>query len=245
MSERLQKWLAGQGLGSRREIEDWIRAGRVLVDGEVAVLGAKVEGSERIVVDGKAVRPPARPAGERVIAYNKPPGEICTRKDPEGRPTVFDALPRVLGGRWISVGRLDYQTAGLLLLTTDGELAHRLMHPSAGLQREYSVRAMGDLSDAQLEQLMRGVELEDGAAKFDSILVTDSDGANKTYRVTVSEGRNRIVRRLFEAMGCKVSRLMRTRYGPVELPRELRPGKYVELKGDAVRTLRKATCRMT
>jgi 23S rRNA pseudouridine2605 synthase len=233
VSERLQKWLANKGLGSRREIERWIEAGRVSVDGNVASLGAKVDGTERILVDGKPVRVPERPVRKRTIMYHKPPGEICTRSDPQGRKTIFHSLPRVLGARWISVGRLDFQTSGLLILTTDGELANRLMHPSSQLQREYVVRALGEPSEQQLAQLTRGVELEDGPAKFDSLLITDGEGANKSYLVKVSEGRNRIVRRLFEQAGCRVNRLMRVSFGPLALPRDLRAGQHRELtKGE-------------
>jgi len=229
VAERLQKWLAAKGIGSRRELERWITAGRITVDGEVAVLGAKVEGTEKICIDGKALRNPEREVKPRTIIYHKPPGEICTRSDPQGRKTIFKSLPRVLGARWISVGRLDYQTSGLLILTTDGELANRLMHPSSELQREYVVRAFGQLSDEQLQELRKGVELEDGMARFDTIDLSSGEGANKSYLVSVSEGRNRIVRRLFENVGCRVNRLMRVRYGPVSLPRDLRPGKYREL----------------
>jgi 23S rRNA pseudouridine2605 synthase len=240
MAERLQKWLAGRGLGSRREIERWISEGRITVDGELAELGLKVDGTERIQVDGKLVRTPKHEQKARTLIYHKPPGEICTRSDPQGRRTVFQSLPKVLGGRWISVGRLDFQTTGLLMLTTDGELAHRLMHPSAQLQREYVVRALGELSDEQLAELKKGVQLEDGTAKFNSIELTSGEGANKSYRVTVSEGRNRIVRRLFEKVGCRVNRLMRISFGPIKLPRGLRPGKYQELDERELERLNKA-----
>jgi len=229
VAERLQKWLAGKGAGSRREIERWIVAGRITVDGAVAQLGAKVDGTERICVDGKAIRVSEREVKPRTIIYHKPPGEICTRSDPQGRKTIFKSLPRVIGARWISVGRLDFQTSGLLILTTDGELANKLMHPSSELQREYVVRAWGELNDEQLAELRKGVELEDGMARFDNIELSSGEGANKSYLVAVSEGRNRIVRRLFEKVGCRVNRLMRVRYGPVSLPRDLRPGKYREL----------------
>ena len=241
MAERLQKWLAGKGLGSRREIERWISAGRITVDGEVAALGAKVAGTERVCVDGKPVRVSEREIKDRTIIYHKPPGEICTRSDPQGRKTIFKSLPRVLGARWISVGRLDYQTSGLLILTTDGELANRLMHPSSELQREYVVRALGQLNDKQLAELRKGVELEDGVARFESIELSRGEGANKSYVVTVSEGRNRIVRRLFEKVGCRVNRLMRIRYGPISLPRDLRPGKHRELNEHEVGQLATAT----
>jgi len=238
MSERLQKWLAGRGIASRRQAEAMIVAGRISVNGEVAELGMKVDGTERIEVDGKLVRTSARKAKPRTIIYHKPPGEICTRSDPQGRRTVFESLPKVLDARWVTVGRLDFQTSGLLILTTDGELANKLMHPSGELEREYSVRALGELSDQQLEQLRRGVKLEDGEARFDDIRVTDSKAANKSYRVVVSEGRNRIVRRLFEHAGCRVNRLMRVRYGPLSLPRDLKPGKYRELSEVETKKLR-------
>jgi len=240
MTERLQKWLAGQGHGSRREIERWIKEGRITVNGEPAELGIKVDGSEKIQIDGKLVRQAKREQKSRTLIYHKPPGEICTRSDPEGRRTVFQSLPRVLGARWISVGRLDFQTTGLLLVTTDGELANKLMHPSSELKREYAVRALGELSDEQLEKLTKGVQLEDGKARFDDILVTGDEGANKSYRVLVSEGRNRIVRRMFEKVGCRVNRLMRISYGPVALPRSLRPGKHQELSDKEVSRLRAA-----
>jgi len=241
VAERLQKWLAGKGLGSRREIERWISAGRITVDGEVAALGAKVEGTERVCVDGKPVRISEREVKDRTIIYHKPPGEICTRSDPQGRKTIFKSLPRVLGARWISVGRLDYQTSGLLILTTDGELANRLMHPSSELQREYVVRALGELSDAALTELRKGVELDDGKARFESIELSSGEGANKSYVVSVGEGRNRIVRRLFEKVGCRVNRLMRVRYGPISLPRDLRPGKHRELNEHEIAELAAAT----
>ncbi len=229
MAERLQKYLAGLGLGSRRQIEGWIREGRVVVNGERAELGLRVAGHEKIQVDGKPVRAPVHERKHRTLIYHKPAGEICSRSDPEGRRTIFDSLPKVIRSRWISVGRLDFQTSGLLLVTTDGELANRLMHPSGELEREYSVRVRGDLSDAQVEQLLQGVMLDDGMAKFDAIAITGGEKSNKSCLVTVSEGRNRIVRRLFEAVGCTVSRLMRVRYGPLALPRELRAGEYRNL----------------
>ena len=229
MAERLQKWLAGLGLGSRREIERWIEAGRVVVDDKPATLGMRVTGVERISVDGKPVRMPLKRRRHRTILYHKPPGQICSRNDPQGRPTVFDSLPRLKNARWVSVGRLDFQTAGVLLLTTDGDLANKLMHPSAELEREYSVRVLGDLDDQAIQALVQGVDLDDGRAQFDSLVITRDEAANKSCRVVVTEGRNRIVRRLFEAIGCKVSRLLRLRYGPVVLPRDLKPGKFRDL----------------
>lgn len=229
MAERLQKYLAGLGLGSRRQIEGWIREGRIQVDEKPAELGQRVEGTERIVVDGKPVRVPTHERKHRTIIYHKPPGEICSRSDPKGRRTVFASLPRLIRSRWISVGRLDYQTTGLLILTTDGELANRLMHPSSELEREYSVRVQGKLDQERIDQLLEGIELDDGKAKFHSLTLKVGKGANQSCLVTVREGRNRIVRRLFEQVGCRVSRLLRVRYGPLTLPRDLRPGKFRDL----------------
>jgi 23S rRNA pseudouridine2605 synthase len=240
MLERLQKYLANKGMGSRREIETWIKAGRISVNGDVAELGCKVDGTERIQVDGREVRQPKREIKSRTIVYHKPTGEICTRSDPQGRPTVYHSLPKVLNARWVSVGRLDFNTSGLLILTTDGELANLLMHPSSELQREYTVRVFGELNDGQIAQLKSGVQLEDGEAKFDDIEVTGTEGANKSCLVIVSEGRNRIIRRMFEAVGCRVNRLMRLRYGPVALPRDVRPGKYRELTEKEMAALRKS-----
>jgi len=226
MPERLQKWLAGQGLGSRRHMESMIAEGRITVDGKIAEVGCKVSGDERIAVDGRLIRQPKnREFRAKAILYHKPPGEICSRSDPQGRPTVFDHLPRLAQGRWIGVGRLDFQTSGVLLLTNDGELANRLMHPSAGLAREYSVRVLGDVSGATLKKLRRGLELDDGYAKFDSIEFAGGEGSNRWYTVVVSEGRNRLVRRLWEAAGFRVSRLIRIRFGPMRLSRSLRAGK--------------------
>jgi 23S rRNA pseudouridine2605 synthase len=231
VQERLQKWLAAAGLGSRRSIERLIAEGRVLVDGRPATLGQKVIGTERITLDGRPVR--SRPARSRsrprVLLYHKPAGEVCTRSDPQGRPTVFDALPRVSGGRWVAVGRLDLDTSGLLLFTTDGALAHALMHPSRALVREYVVRVRGTPGADGLRRLREGIELEDGPGHFDSLEAEGGEGSNRWYRVTVAEGRNRLVRRLWEAVGCQVSRLIRVRFGPVRLPRRLARGRYCEL----------------
>jgi 23S rRNA pseudouridine2605 synthase len=226
MEERLQKVLARAGLGSRRHMEDLIRAGRVEVDGRAAQLGQKITGAEHIRVDGKTVdigrEAPAAPA---VILYHKPVGEVCSRHDPEGRRTVFAGLPKLRSGRWISVGRLDINTAGLLLFTTDGELAHRLMHPSQEIEREYAVRLLGEVSAAVLERLIKGVELEDGFARFTAIEESGGSGANRWYHVIIKEGRNREVRRLWESQGVTVSRLSRVRFGPIILERGLRAGK--------------------
>ncbi len=226
MQERLQKILARTGLGSRRQIETLIRAGRVEVDGRVAELGQKVSGREHIRVDGRAVTIKAQPqAAAEVIAYHKPVGEVCSRSDPEGRRTVFAGLPRPRSGRWISVGRLDISTAGLLLFTTDGELANRLMHPAQEIEREYAVRLLGEVTEAMLRRLIQGVELDDGMARFSAIERSGGSGANQWYHVIIKEGRNREVRRLWESQGLTVSRLSRVRYGPVILERALRPGK--------------------
>ena len=226
MSERLQKWLAGQGLGSRRQMEAWITDGRITVDGKPAILGQKVSGRERIKVDGRLLRgSPERTPRPKTVMYHKPAGLICTRADPQGRPTVFDQLPHLSRGRWISVGRLDFQTSGLLLFTTDGELAHRLMHPSTGLIREYSVRVLGEVGPASLKKLRRGIDLEDGRARFETLEFAGGEGQNRWYKVSVTGGRNRVVRRLFEAVGHRVSRLIRTRFGPICLPRPLPAGK--------------------
>lgn len=230
--------LAGAGVGSRREIEQWIRAGRITINGKVATLGQKASGREKILLDGRGI--PAlrktRPS-PRVLLYHKPSGEVCTRSDPEGRPTVFDRLPPLQGSRWINVGRLDLATSGLLLLTTDGELANALMHPSREIEREYAVRVQGTVSETTLARIREGIPLDDGIARFDSVDPTGGDGSNQWLRVVVSEGRNRLVRRVWEAVGCRVSRLIRVRYGPVELPRSLRPGHYQLLKDNEMESL--------
>jgi 23S rRNA pseudouridine2605 synthase len=236
--ERLQKVLAAAGLGSRREIEAWIRAGRIVVDGTPAGLGQRVTGEESISLDGRPITALRRPrSAERTILYHKPAGEICTRHDPEQRPTIFDRLPPLQGRRWISVGRLDFTTAGLLLLTTDGALAHALMHPSRGLVREYMVRILGDVPNAVLDQLRAGIELEDGPARFTTLVAGGEGDANHWFRVEVREGRNRLVRRLWEAAGFQVSRLIRVRYGPAELPRSLRAGRSQRVEGELLAAL--------
>lgn len=225
--------MAAAGLGSRREIESWIEAGRITVGGRVAKLGDRANPGDAITVDGRPVTMAPKTAA-RVLIYNKPEGELVTRSDPEGRATVFSRLPP---GRWVAVGRLDLNSAGLLLFTDDGELANRLMHPRYELEREYAVRAQG-LVD--MEKLRQGVELEDGRAAFDRIEATDpraSGSTNRWYRVVLKEGRKREVRRLFEAVGARVSRLLRVRYGPIELPRDLEPGRWRELAAESVREL--------
>ncbi|MEN4831138.1 23S rRNA pseudouridine(2605) synthase RluB [Pantoea vagans] len=241
MSEKLQKVLARAGHGSRREIESMIAAGRVSVDGKIATLGDRVESSKslKIRIDGHLVSI-AESATEvcRVLAYYKPEGELCTRSDPEGRPTVFDRLPRLRGSRWIAVGRLDVNTCGLMLFTTDGELANRLMHPSREVEREYAVRVFGQVDDDKIRQLSKGVQLEDGPAAFKTLKFGGGEGINQWYNVTLTEGRNREVRRLWEAVGVQVSRLMRVRYGDITLPKGLPRGGWTELDLSAVNYLR-------
>ncbi|RDH86919.1 MAG: 23S rRNA pseudouridylate synthase B [endosymbiont of Seepiophila jonesi] len=225
--ERLQKVLANAGMGSRREIEGWISAGRIEVNGETAQLGQRVQPSDRIKVDGRPVSSKRLAAPEReVMVYNKPEGELVTRKDPEGRRTVFEHLPRLKHGRWIPVGRLDLNSSGLLLLTTDGELANRLMHPSRQVEREYAVRVMGQVTEDQLKQLTHGVELEDGPARFEEIVESGGDGINRWYHVVIMEGRQREVRRMWEAVGAQVNRLKRVRYGSVMLDSALKVGRW-------------------
>ncbi|GAB4356250.1 MAG: pseudouridine synthase [Immundisolibacter sp.] len=224
-AERLQKVLARAGLGSRRHIEDWIRAGRVQVNDRPAALGQRVTGADRITIDGRPLLLGTIPK-TRLLLYHKPEGEVCTRHDPQARPTVFDRLPTLSSGRWISVGRLDLNSSGLLLLTTDGTLAHRLMHPTSHLEREYAVRVIGPVDDAMLERLRHGIELEDGPARFLSIIPAGGEGRNRWFHVTVDEGRNRLVRRLWAAEDITVSRLLRIRFGPLQLPRGLARGKY-------------------
>lgn len=236
--ERIQKALAHAGYGSRREIEQWIAGGAVRVNGVLAQLGDRLREEDRVTIDGRPIRF-ARRLGQatRVLIYHKPAGELVTRRDPEGRPVVFTQLPRLHEGRWIAVGRLDINTQGLLLVTNNGELANRLMHPSFELEREYAVRVLGEMREEVLERLRQGVDLEDGPARFNSIEPAGGEGANRWYRVTLSEGRNRIVRRLMESQGCVVSRLMRVRYGDVVLPPHLRACAYAELAERDVRAL--------
>ncbi len=240
MSEKLQKVLARAGFGSRREMERWIEAGRVSINGKIVGLGERVTEDDVVRVDGTIVaRQKMQPNRRcRVLAYHKPEGEVTSRDDPEGRKTVFDRLPTISGGRWIVVGRLDINTSGLLLFTTDGELANRLMHPSYTVEREYAVRVLGEVSKETIAQLKSGVELEDGPAHFSEIRDTGGEGANHWYHVKLSEGRNREVRRLWESQGVTVSRLMRVSYGVVTLPRYLRAGRWEELSEHQVKELR-------
>ncbi|MCV6613114.1 MAG: 23S rRNA pseudouridine(2605) synthase RluB [Amphritea sp.] len=228
--EKLQKVLARSGLGSRREMERWIEAGRISVNGQVATLGDRISKRDEVEVDGRASKMVFDNDSERrVLIYNKPLGEVSTRHDPEGRATVFDHLPPLKQGRWIAVGRLDINTSGLLLFTTDGELANNLMHPSANIDREYAVRILGDVDDAMIERLKAGVLLDDGMARFTDVQYFDGEGANKWYHVVVMEGRNREVRRLWESQDVQVSRLKRVRYGPFFMPSEVKAGTWKEL----------------
>lgn len=236
MSERLQKMLSRAGYGSRRQIETWIREGRIAVNGKTARLGDTVSGGERIVVDGKRVHWPKQ-ASARVIAYHKPVGELCTRSDPEGRPTVFNSLPTVTNGRWIQIGRLDINTSGLLLLTTDGALANRCMHPSAELEREYAVRVLGEVGESVLSRLIRGVPLDDGPAAFFRIERRGGRGVNQWFHVILKEGRKNEVRRLWASQDITVSRLIRIRFGPIRLPRGLKAGRWQELTSDQISRL--------
>ena len=237
MSDRLQKVMAAAGIASRRACERLIEEGRVQVNGRPATIGLKVGDNDRITVDGKPLARRTSRYVHRIIAYHKPEGEITSRNDPQGRPSVFSAIPKLHGQRWISIGRLDINTSGLLLFTTDGELAHRLMHPSYTVERKYAVRVLGKVTDDILRKLKRGVKLDDGIARFLSIHDEGGTGANHWYHVTLAEGRNREVRRLWEAVDLKVSRLMRIAYAGINLPSNLRRGRCKELTPTEVKSL--------
>lgn len=240
--EKVQKVLSGLGLGSRREIETWIEAGRIKINGRLAKLGDRVTLNDKVEVDKKLIHFEEKKAGlPKVLLYYKPDGEVCSRKDPGGRRTVFENLPKLAKSRWIMVGRLDLNTSGLLLFTTDGELANFLMHPKHQIEREYAVRVLGGLSDAQIKALKKGVMLEDGLAKFLRIEEQGGEGANKWYHVVLQEGRNREIRRMFEALGLQVSRLIRVRYGTIFLPANLSRGKMIELTEGEVKAFLKAS----
>ncbi len=242
MAERLQKILANTGLGSRRELETWITAGDIRINGQTAKLGDRAALDDDLVVKGRFYKVVSDDQDlRRVLVYHKPLGEVTTRDDPEKRRTVFDSLPRLHHGRWIAVGRLDINTLGLLLLTNDGELANALMHPSSEFERQYAVRVNGRVSPEMIERLSTGVELDDGPAKFERIVAeADSDNANQWFRVSLKEGRNRMVRRLWESQEVQVSRLIRTRFGPVTLPRWLARGKIQELPAKDIEGIAKA-----
>ena len=245
MSEKLQKLLATAGLGSRRELEKWIDGGRVSVNGAVAKLGDRAESDDRIMVDGRVIKIVTDDT-PRVLMYSKPEGEICTASDPDGRPTVFDKLPRLALGRWIAIGRLDINTSGLLLFTTHGELANRLMHPSYEIKREYMVRIHGEVNEAMITRLSEGVVLEDGVAKFQTVKAQHAQsadergGSNRWFRVILAEGKTREVRRLWESQGVEVNRLKRISYGPIELPSIVRRSEYIELDPKQVMSLFRA-----
>jgi 23S rRNA pseudouridine2605 synthase len=241
MSEKLQKVLSRAGHGSRRAIEAMIDAGRVSVDGQIAKLGnrVKVNHAMKIRMDSHVVSvKESEEAVCRLLAYYKPEGELCTHSDPRGRPTVFDRLPKLRGSRWVTVGRLDINTSGLLLFTTDGELANRMMHPSREVEREYAVRVFGQTDNDIVKQLKKGVQLEDGLASFHTIDFQGGEGLNQWYKVTITEGRNREVRRLWEAVGMQVSRLIRVRYGNIALPKWLPRGGWADLDLNAINYLR-------
>lgn len=238
--ERLQKVLAQAGIGSRREMEAWISAGRITVNGAVATLGVRIAEGDRVQVDGRNIRLKleAEPKLPRVLLYHKQEGEIVSRDDPDGRANVFDELPRLRGQKWIAIGRLDFNTSGLLIFTTSGELANRLMHPRFEVEREYAVRVQGEMSPEQMKQMVnQGLELEDGVVKFAKLSDEGGEGFNHWYRIVIKEGRNREVRRTFEALGLTVSRLIRVRFGIVNLPPRIKRGMMVELGEGEVRAI--------
>ena len=235
MSEKIQKVLARVGLGSRRAMEDLILEGRVSVNGHVAKLGDRITENDQLRVDGRPIKfNSAEESRRRMILYYKPEGEVCTRTDPEGRPTVFDRLPKLKNERWVAIGRLDINSQGLLLFTTDGDFANCLMHPSSQVEREYAVRVHGEVTDEMLENLQTGVQLLDGMAKFDEIVDAGGEGTNHWYHVILKEGRKREVRRMWESQGVQVSRLIRVRYGSVHLPRNLKVGRWIELEKEVI-----------
>lgn len=230
MSEKIQKVLANAGVGSRRQIEGWIAEGRVTVNGRTAAIGDRMTYRDKVCVDDREIKlMKSKTQKSRVLLYHKPEGEMCTRNDPEGRPTIFESLPIIRNSRWICVGRLDFNTSGLLLITNDGDLAHKLMHPSSSIEREYAVRIRGEVNPAHLSQMSEGVMLEDGEAHFEQIADGGGTGSNHWFHVVVKEGRNRLVRRIWESFGYTVSRLIRIRFGNVYLPSNLKRGRHIEL----------------
>ncbi len=236
--ERIQKLLARAGLGSRREIERWIEEGRLTVNGNPIQLGYHLKAGDYLQINGRVVKwEKYAEQPTRVLVYHKPVGELVTRRDPEGRPVIFTQLPRLPIGRWIAVGRLDINTSGLILVTNNGELANRLMHPSRQVEREYAVRILGEVDEAMMQRLQEGVELEDGPAQFDAVRFYAGEGANKWFYVTVKQGRNRLVRRLWESQSVKVSRLIRVRYGDITLPERVRSHAFYELEPKELQTL--------
>ena len=239
-TEKIQKVLANAGMGSRREMERALSDKRVLVNGKMATLGDRVGGSDILSLDGNIVKNDRTRQARRVLVYNKPEGEVCTLKDPEGRPTVFSRLPKIRGERWINIGRLDINTSGLLLFTTDGELANKLMHPSSEISREYAVRVLGEVNKDMINRMHEGVALEDGMARFTDIQEFGGKGANVWYHVVLMEGKNREVRRLWESQGVQVSRLKRVRYGNVFMEPDLRAGTWREMDRKEVDLLAKS-----
>ncbi len=238
MSEKIQKVLANAGVGSRRQIEAWIVEGRVTVNGRTAAIGDRMTYRDKVCVDDREIKlMKSKSQQTRVLLYHKPEGEMCTRNDPEGRPTIFESLPIIRNSRWICVGRLDFNTSGLLLITNDGDLAHKLMHPSSCIEREYAVRIRGEVQAEHLQKMQNGIELDDGPAHFEQISDGGGTGSNHWYHVVVKEGRNRLVRRLWEALGYTVSRLIRIRFGNVYLPSGLKRGKHVELTEEDISSL--------
>ena len=235
--ERIQKFLAHQGVASRRQVDDMLQKGRIEVNGKVAKPGDQIEGNEKISLDGKIIRINLNQLKPKVLMYHKPVGEVCSRADPEGRTSVFDNLPGLGNGRWVSIGRLDINTSGLILFTNQGELANRLMHPSFEVEREYAVRVHGAVNTDMIKQLEEGVKLEDGMARFDQIIDSGGEGTNHWYHVILREGRNREVRRLWESVGVEVSRLVRVRYDQFNLPKWLKPGKHRFFEDDVVEKL--------
>jgi 23S rRNA pseudouridine2605 synthase len=239
-AERLQKVLAQAGIGSRREMEEWISAGRVTVNGAVATLGVRVSDGDKVQVDGRQIRLKlqAEQTMPRVLLYHKQEGEIVSRDDPKERANVFDALPKLRGQKWIAIGRLDFNTSGLLIFTTSGELANRLMHPRFEVEREYAVRVQGQMTPDQMHQMIKeGIELEDGPVRFEKLSDEGGEGYNHWYRLVLKEGRNRVVRRTFEALGLPVSRLMRVRFGMINLPPRIKRGMMAELGEGEVRAI--------
>ena len=236
-SQKLHKVLAQAGLGSRRTMEEWIREGKVTVNGAPAVIGTRVKPADAIRIGRKIVRWPATHRLPRVLLYHKPEGEIVSHDDPEGRSSVFERLPELRGAKWLAVGRLDFNTSGLLIFTTSGELANRMMHPRFAVEREYAVRIVGQLSASYLQRLKTGIPLSDGVAKCDAVTDEGGEGTNHWYRIVLREGRNRVVRRMFEALGLTVSRLMRVRFGVVALPPRLKRGQITSLPAGEVKRL--------
>ena len=236
-THKLHKLLAQAGLGSRREMEELIATGSVTINGRVATIGDRAGPDDMVRVGKRTIHFKSHARPPRVILYHKPEGEIVSHDDPGGRPSVFDKLPQLRSSKWISIGRLDYNTSGLLIFTTDGELANRLMHPRFEVEREYTVRIMGRLTQEVVAQLTTGIELEDGLAKFDHLSDQGGEGSNHWYRVILKEGKNREVRRMFETVGMMVSRLMRVRFGPINLPPRLKRGKWMELDEAEIKRL--------